>query len=195
MHGLCLYIGCCYNLRPVPVCLPTPGCQPGIHRFILVSRDMIFYLVTYNFILQVATSLPSTSPSHPIKIFHWFSSCITVRYIGNTSTSRHYYPYRPSTLILYSYLDISSRCWWQTVVLPHFWYRNNRKKNHCLPPLLVVRGTTINSNTVHYHLVKPANAGGKQWFFAVFNTEREANLLFAASIDWKWSIKNKVYAF
>ena len=33
----------------------------------------------------------------------------------------------------------------------------------------------------------------RQWFYTVFNTESEAKLLYAATIGWKWSIKNKVY--
>ncbi len=39
----------------------------------------------------------------------------------------------------------------------------------------------------------PADACGKQWFYAVFNTESEAKSLFAASIGLKWSITNIVY--
>ena len=38
-----------------------------------------------------------------------------------------------------------------------------------------------------------ADAGGKQWFYTAFNTKSEARLPFAASISWKWSIKNNVY--
>ena len=61
----------------------------------------------------------------------------------------------------------------------------NAAENHCLWP--------AHPGNIHYRRIKTAGAGGKQWVFAVFNTESEAKLLIAASIVWKWPIKNKVY--